>query len=464
MTPRVLRGLGLAAVWLVVALASGAAIFLGSSREVVAGQPRLGGPADPRRLGGRQHRAGAARRPDRLRLPGRRRRHPRQDHGGEPGGARRALRRHRQPARGLGRQGARAPSPTWRTTPPSAARSSGCSRWASGCCSARPAARAAGGSPQPPRASRRLAVVVAVVLLWEPWQPDEPSVQAEQTVGGPPDFLGDPVPLPAPVPASRCAPTSRRRRSAPAGGERCRRTRTARSSTTRRRTPRPRSPLREPAEDETVVRRWSPTATTTSAWTGSPARSATGRVPRRSSTPATTPRPARSGRRSASTRCTRRSRTYDRFAVAGNHDNGGFVADYLDDLGWTMLDGAVVDGPGGGPLIGVDDPRSSGLGNWRDETGLSFDEVADRLQRRDLRRRRSGWSTAAGPRRRPGADGRWSAAASTWSSAATSTSDRARPGRGANGQVGYSYTTARPAARRTPSPSAPSRAATRWSR
>ena len=35
MTPRVLRGLGLAAVWLVVALASGAAIFLGSSREVV---------------------------------------------------------------------------------------------------------------------------------------------------------------------------------------------------------------------------------------------------------------------------------------------------------------------------------------------------------------------------------------------------------------------------------------------
>jgi hypothetical protein len=30
-------------------------------------------------------------------------------------------------------------------------------------------------------------------------------------------------------------------------------------------------------------------------------------------------------------------------------------------------------------LIGVDDPRSSGLGSWRDETGLSFDEVGSRL-------------------------------------------------------------------------------------
>jgi hypothetical protein len=30
-------------------------------------------------------------------------------------------------------------------------------------------------------------------------------------------------------------------------------------------------------------------------------------------------------------------------------------------------------------LLGVADPRSSGLGSWRDETGLSFGEVADRL-------------------------------------------------------------------------------------
>ncbi len=70
---------------------------------------------------------------------------------------------------------------------------------------------------------------------------------------------------------------------------------------------------------------------------------------------------------------------YDRFAVAGNHDHGNFVTDYLDGLGWTMLDGEVVDGPGGTTLLGVDDPRSSGLGSWRDETGLSFDEVGSRL-------------------------------------------------------------------------------------
>jgi hypothetical protein len=69
----------------------------------------------------------------------------------------------------------------------------------------------------------------------------------------------------------------------------------------------------------------------------------------------------------------------DRWGVAGNHDHGDFVHSYLQDHGWTMLDGEIVDGPGGTTILGVDDPRSSGLGNWRDETGLSFDEVADRL-------------------------------------------------------------------------------------
>lgn len=70
---------------------------------------------------------------------------------------------------------------------------------------------------------------------------------------------------------------------------------------------------------------------------------------------------------------------YDRFGVAGNHDNGDFVADYFADHGWTMLDGEVVEGPGGGTILGVADPRSSGLGSWREETGLSFGEVGSRL-------------------------------------------------------------------------------------
>ncbi|MBM7518788.1 metallophosphoesterase [Nocardioides nitrophenolicus] len=68
-----------------------------------------------------------------------------------------------------------------------------------------------------------------------------------------------------------------------------------------------------------------------------------------------------------------------RWAVAGNHDNGGFVRSHLEDLGWTYFDDEVIDGPGGSRILGVDDPRSSGLGDWRDQTGLSFAEVADLL-------------------------------------------------------------------------------------
>lgn len=69
----------------------------------------------------------------------------------------------------------------------------------------------------------------------------------------------------------------------------------------------------------------------------------------------------------------------DRWGVAGNHDHGDFVHTYQAQHDWTMLDGEVVDGPAGTTLLGVDDPRSSGLGNWRDESGLTFAEVEDRL-------------------------------------------------------------------------------------
>jgi hypothetical protein len=68
-----------------------------------------------------------------------------------------------------------------------------------------------------------------------------------------------------------------------------------------------------------------------------------------------------------------------KWAVTGNHDHGSFVGNYLSEHGWTVLDGEVVDGPAGVRLLGVGDPRSSGLGSWRDESGLSFDEVGDRL-------------------------------------------------------------------------------------
>ena len=70
---------------------------------------------------------------------------------------------------------------------------------------------------------------------------------------------------------------------------------------------------------------------------------------------------------------------FESYAVAGNHDHGSFVSEYLRDRGWTTLNGGVVDGPGGSFITGADDPRSSGLGNWRDESGLSFDEQAEQI-------------------------------------------------------------------------------------
>ena len=68
-----------------------------------------------------------------------------------------------------------------------------------------------------------------------------------------------------------------------------------------------------------------------------------------------------------------------RWSVTGNHDHGEFVGDYLADRGWSRPAGEVVDGPGETTILGADDPRASGLGSWRDETGLSFAEVAGRL-------------------------------------------------------------------------------------
>ena len=63
---------------------------------------------------------------------------------------------------------------------------------------------------------------------------------------------------------------------------------------------------------------------------------------------------------------------YDRYFVAGNHDHGPFVDEYLADLGWTHLDGTAVEGPGGSVLWGVDDPRASGLGRWMADSAEEF--------------------------------------------------------------------------------------------
>lgn len=70
---------------------------------------------------------------------------------------------------------------------------------------------------------------------------------------------------------------------------------------------------------------------------------------------------------------------YEKYSVAGNHDSGSFVSKYLAARGWHTFDGSVVDGPAGTTMLGLDDPRSSGLGSWRDEKGLTFAETGTRF-------------------------------------------------------------------------------------
>lgn len=69
----------------------------------------------------------------------------------------------------------------------------------------------------------------------------------------------------------------------------------------------------------------------------------------------------------------------ERWAVAGNHDYGGFVRDYLDERGWVVASGKVVDGPGDSTLLSFDDPRSSGLGWWREPREGTVAEQADEV-------------------------------------------------------------------------------------
>lgn len=69
----------------------------------------------------------------------------------------------------------------------------------------------------------------------------------------------------------------------------------------------------------------------------------------------------------------------ERYLVTGNHDHGSFVAGQAADLGFTVMDAEVVEAVDDIRLLGVADPRSSGLGSWREETGLSFDDVGARL-------------------------------------------------------------------------------------
>lgn len=230
-----------------------------------------------------------------------------------------------------------------------------------------------------PRPWLGAALVVAVVLaFWQPWFDEDDEVQQTRSWEPLGDFLGDSVPLPAEAAAlevrvgGAAGNTRRLIGSAVDSYEKGREFYSAAAEAAAD------LELHEPAEDETVVLfvtdrhdnvGMDPVARAIGDRAGATA--VFGGGDDTSTGSAWEAFSLDSMQASFS--------DLDRWAVAGNHDHGDFVSDYLDGLGWTMLDGEVVDGPAGGTLLGVSDPRSSGLGSWRDEVGLTFGEVRERL-------------------------------------------------------------------------------------
>jgi predicted phosphodiesterase len=234
------------------------------------------------------------------------------------------------------------------------------------------------GSRSPAGVAAVTAVAVAGVLLWEPWHPDTRSVESEQTWVGLQEFLGDSVPVPEAaagieIRSDRTALDSRRLvASAISTYENS--TEFYDAATEEAAT----LELREPLEGETVAVLVSDRHDNIGM--DRVARAIGDRAGATAVLDAGDDTSTGSSWEAFSLdSVTTAFEDYDRFAVTGNHDNGTFVGDYLDELGWTVLDDGTVDGPGGAPLAGIPDPRSSGLGSWRDETGLSFGEVGDRF-------------------------------------------------------------------------------------
>jgi len=223
-----------------------------------------------------------------------------------------------------------------------------------------------------------LAVVLVVVLLWEPWQPEEPSLEAERTWVDLDDFLDDKVALPGELPRVQVASDVTVEQSKRLVLSAISTYENSKAFYDKAAEGAAELPLREPADDETVVVLVSDRHDNIGM----------DRVARAIGDRAGADAVFDAGDDTSTggeweafslDSVSEAFDGYDRYGVAGNHDHGEFVRGYLDDLGWEMLDGSVVDGPGDAPLIGVDDPRASGLGNWRDETGLGFAEVADRF-------------------------------------------------------------------------------------
>ncbi|UYM07157.1 metallophosphoesterase family protein [Solicola gregarius] len=69
---------------------------------------------------------------------------------------------------------------------------------------------------------------------------------------------------------------------------------------------------------------------------------------------------------------------FDKVAVAGNHDKGGFVREALEDAGFEVLDGEPVE-VAGIRFLGASDPRSSGLTAGYGEDSGSIEDQGEEL-------------------------------------------------------------------------------------
>ena len=227
-------------------------------------------------------------------------------------------------------------------------------------------------------AAAALAVVLLGVLLWEPWEADENSVQSDRSWVPLAEFVGAGVDLPEEAQGIEVrgdVTTAQTRRLVESAIDTYAKSKTFYRAAAEEAVG---LDLREPGSDETVVAlvsdRHDNVGMDAVARAIADAGGATGVFDAGDDTS--------SGKSWEAFSLDSLSETFedlDRWGVAGNHDHGSFVRSYLEDRGWTMLDGESVDGPGGSRLFGVDDPRSSGLGSWRDETGLSFEEVGSRI-------------------------------------------------------------------------------------
>ena len=211
---------------------------------------------------------------------------------------------------------------------------------------------------------------------------------------------------------------------------------------------------------------WSATGTTTSAWTRWPARSPTRAARRSCSTPATTPRPASAWEAFSLESLDDAFDDYDARFVDRRQPRQRRLRDQAGRPSSASPPSTARSStvPAACGCSGSSDPRSSGLGTWRDERGhlLRGAGAAARRPRLPARRRRRPDRHAAGARRRTAA--RQALARGCVDLVlAGHLHEQVGPDPGHRSRTARSATptpTARPAARRTPWRSAASCAAT----